>query len=73
MIIDEIVAGYLIKSCDLEQKRKIMEKDYRKSKPIMGFDEPFDSGVIVDRTGVELEEVDAIMKVYFRKNTETHS
>ena len=44
-----------------------MEKEKNNS-PILGFDELFDTGIIVDGTGANLEEVDVIMKEYFREN-----
>lgn len=42
-----------------------MEKDTKKNTPILGFDELFDTGVIVDGTEANLEEIDSLMKEYF--------
>lgn len=45
-----------------------MEKEKNNNSPILGFDELFETGIIVDGTGANLEEVDVIMKEYFREN-----
>ena len=34
--------------------------------PILGFDELFENGIIVDGSNVSLEEVDELMKHYFK-------
>lgn len=43
-----------------------MEKQNIEAKPILGFDELFEDGIIVDGTDADLDEVDRIMRVYLQ-------
>lgn len=42
-----------------------MENVIKNPEPVLGFDELFEDGIIVDGSNVSLEEVDELMKQYF--------
>ena len=42
-----------------------MKKIGSKSEPILGFDEIFENGIIVDGSNSDLNQIDEVMKKYF--------
>lgn len=44
-----------------------MENTANKKGPILGFDELFEDGIIVDGSNVSLDEVDELMKQYSKR------